>query len=416
MMDINKKELKEQEIRTLFITPALNKSGWEVLKNMREEFYFTDGRVFIAGSQHSVGEGKKADYLLYHNDRPIAVVEAKDTNHAVGGGIQQAMDYALILDLKFAYSSNGDAFLEHDFITGKETELKLNEFPTEEELYQRFLASKNYTPEEKKIVETPYYYDAHTYEPRYYQRIAIDRTIEAIAKGQQRVLVVMATGTGKTYTAFQIIHRLHKCGAKKKILYLADRNILIDQTMVQDFKPFKKFMTKITSVGEGEDKIDTSYEVYMALYHQLVGKEGQPDPFLEVQKNFFDLIIVDECHRGSAKDDSAWRKVLEYFDSATQIGMTATPKADEGANNLDYFGEPVYIYSLLQGINDGFLAPYRVTADFINVDLQGWTPEEGEHDLLGKEIEQKLYQRQNIGRDLAIKLRRKVVAQHWTND
>lgn len=413
-MNVNKKELKEQEIRTMFITPALKEKGWEVLKNMREEYYFTDGRVLVAGSQHSVAEGKKADYLLYHNGKPIAVVEAKDNKHAVGGGMQQAIDYALILDLKFAYSSNGDAFLEHDFITGKETELKLDEFPTEEDLYKRYLDSKNYTPEELKIVETPYYYDAYSHEPRYYQRIAVDRTVEAIAKGQQRVLVVMATGTGKTFTAFQIIHRLHKSGAKKKILYLADRNILIDQTMVQDFKPFKKFMTKITSVGEGEDKIDSSYEVYMALYHQLVGKEGRPDPFLEVQKNFFDLIIVDECHRGSAKDDSAWRKVLEYFESATQIGLTATPKAEEGANNLNYFGEPVYTYSLLQGINDGFLAPYRVTADFINVDLQGWTPEEGEHDLLGQEIEQKLYQRQNIGRDLAIKLRRKVVAHRIT--
>ena len=414
MTNVNKKELKEQEIRTMFITPALKEKGWEVLKNMREEYYFTDGRVLVAGSQHSVAEGKKADYLLYHNGKPIAVVEAKDNKHAVGGGMQQAIDYALILDLKFAYSSNGDAFLEHDFITGKETELKLDEFPTEEDLYKRYLDSKNYTSEELKIVETPYYYDAYSHEPRYYQRIAVDRTVEAIAKGQQRVLVVMATGTGKTFTAFQIIHRLHKSGAKKKILYLADRNILIDQTMVQDFKPFKKFMTKITSVGEGEDKIDSSYEVYMALYHQLVGKEGKPDPFLEVQKNFFDLIIVDECHRGSAKDDSAWRKVLEYFESATQIGLTATPKAEEGANNLDYFGEPVYTYSLLQGINDGFLAPYRVTADFINVDLQGWTPEEGEHDLLGQEIEQKLYQRQNIGRDLAIKLRRKVVAHRIT--
>lgn len=414
MMNVNKKELKEQEIRTMFITPALKEKGWEVLKNMREEYYFTDGRVLVAGSQHSVAEGKKADYLLYHNGKPIAVVEAKDNKHAVGGGMQQAIDYALILDLKFAYSSNGDAFLEHDFITGKETELKLDEFPTEEDLYKRYLDSKNYTPDELKIVETPYYYDAYSHEPRYYQRIAVDRTVEAIAKGQQRVLVVMATGTGKTFTAFQIIHRLHKSGAKKKILYLADRNILIDQTMVQDFKPFKKFMTKITSVGEGEDKIDSSYEVYMALYHQLVGKEGKPDPFLEVQKNFFDLIIVDECHRGSAKDDSAWRKVLEYFESATQIGLTATPKAEEGANNLDYFGEPVYTYSLLQGINDGFLAPYRVTADFINVDLQGWTPEEGERDLLGQEIEQKLYQRQNIGRDLAIKLRRKVVAHRIT--
>lgn len=413
-MNVNKKELKEQEIRTMFISPALKNSGWEVLKNMREEYYFTDGRVLVAGNQHSVAEGKKADYLLYHNGKPIAVVEAKDNKHAVGGGIQQAIDYALILDLKFAYSSNGDAFLEHDFITGKEKELKLDEFPTEEELYKRYLDSKNYSPEALKIVETPYYFDAYSHEPRYYQRIAVDRTVEAIANGQQRVLVVMATGTGKTFTAFQIIHRLHKSGAKKKILYLADRNILIDQTMVQDFKPFKKFMTKITSKGDGVDKIDSSYEVYMALYHQLVGKEGKPDPFLEVQKNFFDLIIVDECHRGSAKDDSAWRKVLEYFDSATQIGLTATPKAAEGANNLEYFGEPVYTYSLLQGINDGFLAPYRVTADFINVDLQGWTPDDGEHDLLGKEIEQKLYQRQNIGRDLAIKLRRKVVAHRIT--
>lgn len=413
-MDINKKELKEQEIRTMFISPALKDKGWEIPVNMREEYYFTDGRVLVAGSQHSVAEGKKADYLLYHKGKPIAVVEAKDNKHAIGGGIQQAMDYALILDLKFAYSSNGDGFLEHDFITGKETELPLDQFPTEEELYQRYLDSKNYTPAEQHIVETPFYYDAYSHEPRYYQRIAIDRTVEAIARGQQRVLVVMATGTGKTFTAFQIIHRLHKSGAKKKILYLADRNILIDQTMAQDFKPFKKFMTKITSVGEGEEKIDSSYEVYMALYHQLVGKEGKPDPFLEVQPNFFDLIIVDECHRGSAKDDSAWRKVLEYFNTATQIGMTATPKAEEGANNLDYFGEPVYTYSLLQGINDGFLAPYRVTADFINIDLQGWTPEEGELDLFGKEIEDKLYQRQDIGRDLAIKMRRVIVANRIT--
>ena len=410
----SKKELKEQEIRSIYITPALRQKGWEVNVNMREEYYFTDGRVLVAGSHHSVAKGKKADYLLFHNGKPIAVVEAKDNSHAVGGGIQQAMDYALILDLKFAYSSNGDAFLEHDFTTGKEAEIGLEDFPTEEALYDRYLASKNYTKAERDIIETPLYYDTHSYEPRYYQRIAIDRTVEAIAKGRQRVLVVMATGTGKTFTAFQIIHILHKSGAKKKILYLADRNILIDQTMTQDFKPFKKFMTKITSVGEGEEKIDSSYEVYMALYHQLVGTEGKPDPFLEVKPEFFDLIIVDECHRGSAKDDSVWRKVLEYFTSATQIGMTATPKAEEEANNLDYFGEPVYTYSLLQGINDGFLAPYRVTADFINVDLQGWTPKEGEKDLLGKEIEQKLYQRQDIGRDLIIKLRQKIVAHRIT--
>ena len=410
----NKKDLKEQEIRTLYISPALKNKGWETGQNMREEYYFTDGRVVIAGSQHSTAEGKKADYLLYHNGKPIAVVEAKDNKHSVGAGIQQAIDYALILDLQFAYSSNGDAFLEHDFTTGKERELKLDEFPTEEELYNRYLTFKNYTPEEQKIVETPFYYDAYSHEPRYYQRIAVDRTVEAIAKGQQRVLVVMATGTGKTFTAFQIIHRLRQSGAKRKILYLADRNILIDQTMAQDFKPFKKVMTKVKSVGEGVDKIDSSYEIYMALYHQLVGKEGEPDPFLEVKPDFFDLIIVDECHRGSAKEDSAWRKILEYFESATQIGLTATPKVDSDANNLEYFGEPVYTYSLLQGINDGFLAPYRVTNDFINVDLQGWAPEEGEVDLFGKEITQKLFQRQNFGRDLAIKLRRQVVARRIT--
>lgn len=264
-MEVNKKELKEQEIRTLFITPALQQKGWAVSVNMREEYYFTDGRVLVVGNQHSVAEGKKADYLLYHKGKPIAVVEAKDNKLAVGGGIQQAMDYAQILDLKFAYSSNGDAFLEHDFITGKETEIKLENFPTEEELYNRYLASKNYTSDELNIIETPFYYDAHSHEPRYYQRIAVDRTVEAIARGQQRVLVVMATGTGKTFTAFQIIHRLHKSGAKKKILYLADRNILIDQTMVQDFKPFKKFMTKITSVGEGEEKL-IHHTRYIWLY------------------------------------------------------------------------------------------------------------------------------------------------------
>ena len=412
-MMLSKKNMSEEDIKLQYITPAIT-SKWDQ-KKITMETQVTDGRINLKGNFVFREKPKRADYILYLNaNNPIAIIEAKDNNHALGAGIQQAIDYALILDLKFAYSSNGDGFLEHDFITGIERELKLDEFPTEAELYQRYLDSKNYTPEARKIVETPYYYDAYSHEPRYYQRIAIDRTVEAVATGRNRVLVVMATGTGKTFTAFQIIHRLHKSGAKKKILYLADRNILIDQTMVQDFKPFKKFMTKITSTGEGNPKIDSAYEVYMALYHQLVGKEGRPDPFLEVQKNFFDLIIVDECHRGSAKDDSAWRKVLEYFDSATQIGLTATPKAVDGANNLDYFGEPVYTYSLLQGINDGFLAPYRVTADFINVDLQGWTPEEGELDLLDRKIEQKLYQRQNIGRELAIKLRREVVARRIT--
>jgi len=272
------------------------------------------------------------------------------------------------------------------------------------------LNSKHFTENQLSVVSQPYYSDPYTYEPRYYQRIAINRTVEAIAKGQNRVLIVMATGTGKTITAFQIIHRLKASGTKKKILYLADRNILIDQTMVQDFKPFKKVMTKVQGAS-----IDSAYEVYMALYHQLVSyEEGKDDPFKQVQPTFFDLIVVDECHRGSAKDDSAWRKVLEYFSSATQIGMTATPKAEEGANNLDYFGEPIYTYSLLQGIQDGFLAPYRVTNSFINIDLQGFTPEEDEKDLMGHEIEMKLYQRKDIGRDIAFKLRREIVAKRIT--
>lgn len=405
----DKRQLSEEDIKNRYITPALNDAGWDSL-HMRMEYAFTDGRVIFSGDIHDRQSKKRADYLLYdQNMQPIAIVEAKDNNHPVGGGMQQGIEYAQILDLKFAYASNGDAFVEHDFITGGEKTIPLDKFPTPKELTDRLDASKNLTPEQKSIVETPYYYDAYSHEPRYYQRIAINRTIEAVAKGQQRVLIVMATGTGKTYTAFQIIHRLHKSGAKKKILYLADRNILIDQTMDQDFKPFKKFMTKV----QGGD-VDPAFEVYMALYHQLVGKDGEPDPFTQVKSTFFDLIIVDECHRGSAKDDSAWRKVLEYFESATQIGMTATPKAVDGANNLDYFGEPIYTYSLLQGINDGFLAPYRVTSSFIDIDLSGYTPEEDEIDIFGNLIEQKLYQQQDYGRNIAIMKRREVVARRIT--
>ena len=324
--------------------------------------------------------------------------------------MQQAMEYAQILDIPFAYSSNGDGFLEHDFLTGKETELSLEQFPTPEDLYQRLIKAKHLKNEALKIVEQPFYSDSYTYEPRYYQRIAIERTVEAIAKGKDRVLIVMATGTGKTITAFQIIHRLKASGAKKKILYLADRNILIDQTMVQDFKPFKKVMTKIQGAA-----IDSAYEIHMALYHQLVTyEEGVEDPFRQVQPTFFDLIIVDECHRGSAKDDSAWRKVLEYFNTATQIGMTATPKAENGANNLDYFGEPIYTYSLLQGIQDGFLAPYRVTNSYISIDLQGFKPNDDEKDLLGRDIVQRLYERKDIGRDIAFTKRREIVAKRIT--
>lgn len=405
----SKKDLSEEDIKARYISPAITKAGWKP-EQIRMEYSFTDGRVIFDGHVHARQASKRADYLLFdRNNYPLAIVEAKDNKKPVGGGMQQAIDYAKILDVKFAYSSNGDAFLEHDFITGKEKEISLDEFPSHDELKNRLAKSQPLTPEQNDIVVTPYYSDAYSHEPRYYQRIAINRTIEAIAKGQQRVLIVMATGTGKTYTAFQIIHRLHKSGLKKKILYLADRNILIDQTMSQDFRPFKKFMTKVQN-----GKIDSAYEVYMALYHQLVGKDGEPDPFLEVQPSFFDLIIVDECHRGSAKDDSAWRKVLNYFNSATQIGMTATPKSVEGANNLDYFGEPVYTYSLLQGINDGFLAPYRVTNCFLDLDLQGYTPEDDEVDIYGQKIDKRLYEQKDYGRNISFLKRRNIVAHRIT--
>ena len=407
---MSKKDLTEEDIKLRYITPAINNAGWKN-EHIRMEYYFTDGRVIFQGKVHARQTGKKADYLLFHAaNKPIAIVEAKDNNKPLGGGMQQAMEYAQILDIPFAYSSNGDGFLEHDFLTGKETELSLKQFPTPENLYKRLIDAKQLSGEALKIVEQPFYSDPYTYEPRYYQRIAVERTVEAIAKGKDRVLIVMATGTGKTITAFQIIHRLKASGLKKKILYLADRNILIDQTMVQDFKPFKKVMTKVQGAT-----IDSAYEVYMALYHQLVSnEEGVEDPFKQVQPTFFDLIIVDECHRGSAKDDSAWRKVLEYFNSATQIGMTATPKAETGANNLDYFGEPIFTYSLLQGIQDGFLAPYRVTNSYISIDLQGFKPDDDEKDLLGREIAQRLYERKDIGRDIAFTKRREIVAKRIT--
>lgn len=409
-MDENKKSLSEEDIKNRYITPALDKAGWEKT-HYRMEYYFTAGRVLIQGKQHARKEGKKADYLLFASpNNPIAIVEAKDNNKPVGGGLQQAIEYAQILDVKFAYSSNGDAFIEHDFLTGKETEIPLDAFPTKEQLIERLRANDKLTTEQQHIIDEPYYFDQDSKEPRYYQRIAINRTIEAVAKGQNRILLVMATGTGKTFTAFQIIHRLTKSGAKKKVLYLADRNILIDQTMVQDFRPFKKVMTKIKN-----RVMDSSYEIYMALYQQLVDYDDNgEDPFKEFAPSFFDLILVDECHRGSARDDSAWRKILEYFKSATQIGMTATPKVKDGANNLDYFNEPLYTYSLKQGIEDGFLAPYRVTNSFINVDLEGWSPEEDETDIHGYLIEQGYYSRKDFGREVALLKRREIVARRIT--
>lgn len=395
-----KKGLSEADVKRLYITPALHKSGWE--KNITMEYYFTDGRV---GLNRKRGERKFADYLLfYKSNLPLAIVEAKDDSHVVGAGMQQAIEYGEALDIPFIYTSNGSSFVEHDRFTGKEKIIPMDNFPTKEELWERFIKANNVDEVGEKLIVEPYYYKKGDKTPRYYQRIAINRTIEAIAKGQNRILLVMATGTGKTYTAFQIIYRLWKQGIKKKILFLADRNILVDQTMIQDFKPFSKVMTKI----EGK-KLDSSYEVYLGLYQQLAGEENE-EPFREFQPNFFDLIVIDECHRGSAKEDSRWRKILEYFKDATQIGMTATPKETKDVSNISYFGEPIYTYSLDQGIKDGFLAPYRVIKSNLSIDIEGYRPQSGELDARGNLIPDKEYTTRDFDKTIIIDARTQAVA------
>ena len=406
------KELSEEDIKNRYITPTLEDRGWD-REHMRMEYYFTAGRIMVQGKLKHRRQGKKADYLLYTKENyPIAIVEAKDYNHTSSDGLQQAMEYADILDLQFAYSTNGAEFVEHDMVTGAERHIPMNEFPTPLELRERLRAAKNYTEQEEEVVDFPYYTNADSHEPRYYQRIAINKTVEAVARGQNRIMLVMATGTGKTFTAFQIIHRLHASGLKKRILYLADRNILIDQTMVQDFKPFKKFMTKV----QGK-KPEEGYELYMSLYGQWINydlKEGDKQPYEAYERDFFDLIVIDECHRSSPREDSQWHEILTYFDSATQIGLTATPKSVEGADNIEYFGEPVFKYSLNDGINDGFLAPYRVTKSFINVDLEGYQPEPDEVDIFNNPIEENIFVRPLIGRRISIKKRQVIVAKRIT--
>lgn len=406
------KQLSEEDIKNRYITPKIEQSGWDK-EHMRMEYYFTAGRIMVQGKMKHRKQGKKADYLLYTKENyPIAVVEAKDYNHTSYDGLQQAMEYANILDLQFAYSTNGEEFVEHDMVTGAERHIPMDKFPTPLELRERFKATKNYSKEEEEIVDFPYYTNADSHEPRYYQRIAINKTIEAVARGQKRLMLVMATGTGKTFTAFQIIHRLHASGLKKRILYLADRNILIDQTMAQDFKPFKKFMTKV----QGK-KPEDGYELYMSLYGQWVKydlKEGEEQPYEAYQRDFFDLIVIDECHRSSPNEDKEYHKILEYFEPATQIGLTATPKFVEGADNFEYFGEPIFRYSLNDGINDGFLAPYRVTKSFINVDLEGYQPEPDEVDIYNNPIEENIFVRPLIGRKINIKKRQVIVAKRIT--
>lgn len=405
-------KLTEEDTKFRFITPAIvDQSHWQP-ELIRMEYFFTDGQVIVKGNRKKRGDAKKADYLLLSNNKetPLAIVEAKSFEKSVGDGLQQAIDYAVILDVPFAYSSNGQGFIEHDMLTGIEREFPMHEFPTYDELWTRYAQHKNLSIEEEKIITEPYFFNPFkpNMSPRYYQRIAIDRTVEAVAKGQNRILLVMATGTGKTYTAFQIIWRLKKAKPNMKVLYLADRNILIDQTITNDFKPFEKVITKVQG-----GKLDSSFEIYMSLYQQLAGDDGE-ESFRQFQPEFFDLIIIDECHRGSAKEESQWRKVLDYFSSATQVGLTATPKESKEVSNINYFGEPIYTYSLKQGIEDGFLAPYKVIRVSIDRDIEGWRPEKGQTDIEGNLVEDREYDRKDFDRTLIIDERTKLVAKRIT--
>jgi type I restriction enzyme R subunit len=411
---MDKKSLSERDICTKFITPALEKAGWDKHLQILEEVSFTDGKIYVRGKITARGTRKRADYILYYKPNiPIAIIEAKDNTHSVRSGIQQALDYARILDIPCVFSSNGDGFLFHDRTASTgliESEIGLDDFPSPDQLWERYKAYKGIkSPEEEKIVSQEYYFDGSNRKPRYYQQIAINRTVEAIAKGQNRILLVMATGTGKTYTAFQIIHRLWKSGAKKRILFLADRNALIDQTRRNDFRHFKDKMTVVK-----HRQIDKSFEIYLALYQGLSGTDEEANVYKQFSRDFFDLIVIDECHRGSAKDDSHWREILNYFHDATHIGLTATPKETNDASNIEYFGDPVYTYSLKQGIDDGFLAPYRVIRIALNVDAEGWRPEQGKTDKDGNPVEDRIYNRKDFDKNLVIDERTDIVARKVT--
>ncbi|MCE9585263.1 DEAD/DEAH box helicase family protein [Candidatus Nomurabacteria bacterium] len=410
---MDKKSLTEQDICSKYVLPAITKSGWNLRYQIREQVSFTAGKIIVRGKTVSRGEQKRADFILYYkNDLPIAIVEAKDNKHAVGSGMEQALGYAETLDIPFVYSSNGDAFIEHDrFVTDgvKEREISLEKFPTPEELYERYKIAKGITENIESIIVEDYHQELNGKSPRYFQRVAINRAVEAVAKVQNRILLVMATGTGKTYTAFQIIWRLWKSKTKKRILFLVDRNILADQTMINDFKHFGDKMTKIQNRN-----VDKSYEIYLALYQGITGTEEENNIFKQFSPDFFDLIIVDECHRGSAKEDSAWRDVLNYYSSATQIGLTATPKETKDISTQSYFGEPIYTYSLRQGIDDGFLAPYKVIRIILDRDVEGYRPEIGKTDKYGNEIPDRIYNTKDFDRDLVIDERTELVAKKIT--
>ncbi|MER8452765.1 DEAD/DEAH box helicase family protein [Mesorhizobium sp. M1428] len=403
--------------------PAVKRAGWDEMLQVREEVYFTKGRIIVRGKLVARGKAKKADFVLYYKPNiPIALIEAKDNNHSVGDGIQQGLDYAATLDIPFVFSSNGDGFVFHDR-TGasatKEANLGLDDFPSPVDLWTRYRGWKGLDTEAEQIVLQDYFDDGSGKAPRYYQVNAVNAAIETIAKGRDRVLLVMATGTGKTYTAFQIIWRLWKAGRKKRILFLADRNVLIDQTMVNDFRPFGAAMAKLSTNAktiERQDgttvdlalaldrkrRIDTAFEVYLALYQAITGPEERQKLYKEFSPGFFDLIVIDECHRGSAADDSAWREILSHFSGATQIGLTATPKETEYVSNADYFGEPVFTYSLRQGISDGFLAPYKVIKVHIDRDVEGYRPELGQLDRDGNEVEDRIYNAKDFDRTLVL--------------
>ncbi|MCK4669809.1 MAG: DEAD/DEAH box helicase family protein [Nanoarchaeota archaeon] len=406
---MNKKDLSERDICTKYITPAVLKSGWDKDKQIREEKTFTDGKIIVRGKKIIRGEKKRADYIIYFKPNlPIAIIEAKDNRHTIGAGLQQGIQYGGILDIPFVYSSNGDGFIEHDR-TGKsdliERELTLDEFPTPKELWDRYKKWKGIEEKHEKIITHNYHTSQAGKTPRYYQEIAINRTVEKVAKGQDRVLLVMATGTGKTYVASQIIYKLWKSKTKKRILFLADRNILIDQTINNDFKIFRGAITKVRNRN-----VDKSYEIYMALYQGLTGSEDWKNIYKQFSKDFFDLVVIDECHRGSARIDSAWREIIDYFKSATHIGLTATPKETKEVSNIDYFGEPIYTYSLKQGIEDGFLAPYKVVKISIDRDVEGWRPKKGQKDKYGYEVEDRIYNSKDFDRNLVIDERTQLVA------
>ena len=406
---MNKNQLTEQEIRTQFITPAIKNAGWTD-SQVREEYAITKGRIIARGGSYKRDKAKYADYILFYKPHiPLAVVEAKDNNHAIGDGMQQAMDYADRLRIPFVFTSNGDGFTFRNRIDSSEKIIELTEFPSPDTLWDIYKRNEGIDEQQEQVVMQPYYVERPDKQPRYYQFNAINMTVDAVIKGQDRALLVMATGTGKTYTAFQIIWRLWKAGVKKRILFLADRNALIDQTYVNDFAPFKDKMTIIRN-----RKIDKSYEIYLALYQGLTG-EGDKDVFKQFSPGFFDLIIVDECHRGSAKANSEWREILEYFKPATQIGLTATPKEDKEVSNIDYFGKPIYTYSLKQGIDDGFLAPYRVIRVLLDKDAEGFRPYVGQTDRFGNEIIDREYNISDYDRELVLEQRTKMVAKVVSN-